>query len=107
MSAVTTLFRLNWRDRLLYAEATVLLGGAALTVALVPFRRIAETASRPLQQLEPQTQTVRRVRWAVRAAARRVPWPAVCYQQGLAAHWMLRRRGIPSQMYYGAANSPE
>jgi hypothetical protein len=32
-----------------------------------------------------------------------VPWRALCFQQGLAAQLMLRRRGIPSVLYYGAA----
>jgi hypothetical protein len=27
----------------------------------------------------------------------------VCFQQGLAAQLMLRRRGVPSVLYYGAA----
>jgi hypothetical protein len=44
-----------------------------------------------------------RVRWAVTAAARRVPWRAKCFEQGLASQIMLRRRGVPSVLYYGAA----
>jgi hypothetical protein len=27
----------------------------------------------------------------------------MCFQQGLAAQFMLRRRGVPSVLYYGAA----
>jgi hypothetical protein len=46
---------------------------------------------------------VRRIRWAIIAAAGRVPWRALCFQQGLAAQLMLRRRGVPSVLYYGAA----
>jgi hypothetical protein len=45
----------------------------------------------------------RRVRWAIITCARHIPWRAMCFQQGLAAHLMLRRRGIPSVLYYGAA----
>jgi hypothetical protein len=44
-----------------------------------------------------------RVRWAVVACARWVPWRTMCFQQGLAVQFMLRRRGIPSVLYYGAA----
>ena len=47
--------------------------------------------------------TVRRIRWAIITTAARVPWRALCFQQGLAAQFMLRRRGIPSVLYYGAA----
>jgi hypothetical protein len=32
-----------------------------------------------------------------------MPWRTLCFQQGLAAQLMLRRRGIPSVLYYGAA----
>ena len=46
---------------------------------------------------------MRRVRWAVQAWARHVPWRAVCFQQGLALHWMLRRRGVASVLLYGVA----
>jgi hypothetical protein len=37
------------------------------------------------------------------ACARRLPWHPMCFPRGLAAQWMLRRRGIPSVLYYGAA----
>jgi hypothetical protein len=39
----------------------------------------------------------------VGACADRVPWKAVCFQRGLALHWMLRRRGIASVLHYGIA----
>jgi hypothetical protein len=47
--------------------------------------------------------TVHRVRWSIIACALRVPWRARCFQQGLAAHCMLRRSGVASVLYYGAA----
>ena len=31
----------------------------------------------------------------------RLPWTIVCFPAGLAAHWMLRRRGALSQVHYG------
>jgi hypothetical protein len=39
---------------------------------------------------------------AVQAVARRAPWRSLCYQQGLTAQIMLRRRGIDSTLYFGA-----
>jgi len=45
---------------------------------------------------------VQRIGWAIRACARRAPWRALCFEQGLAAHFMLRKRGIASVLYYGA-----
>src|SRR5439155_345894 len=50
---------------------------------------------------------VDRVRWAVQAAAQRVPWRALCFEQGLAAQQMLRRRGVRSVLYYGAAHDSQ
>ena len=45
---------------------------------------------------------VARVRWAIAAAARYLPWKPVCLPQAVTAQWMLRRRGIPSTLYLGA-----
>jgi len=44
---------------------------------------------------------VQRIKWAVAAAARILPWNPVCLPQAVAAQWMLRRRGIPSTFYLG------
>ena len=35
------------------------------------------------------------------ACARRVPWRAVCFQRGLAAQLLLRRRRLRSELCYG------
>jgi hypothetical protein len=58
---------------------------------------------RPELPCRARAKNVRRIRWALTSAAARVPWRALCFQQGLAAQFMLRRRGIPSVLYYGAA----
>ena len=89
------------------AEALLSLAVARLIVVAVPFRKVGHIASRPLLHVEPSLEiraaAIRRVRWAVHAWARRVPWRALCYEQGLTAQSMLRRRGIHSQLYFGAA----
>ena len=41
----------------------------------------------------------------VRKVARRAPFRAVCLPQAMAAQWMLRRRGIPSHVVFGARRS--
>ena len=90
-------------DWLLLAEALAALALASLAIALLPFRKVAAAASaRGRKSVRSDHQTVRRVRGAVRGWSRRVPWKAVCFQQGLALHWMLRRRGIRSVLLYGA-----
>jgi hypothetical protein len=91
----------------LLLEATVWLAVAGIAIAALPFRNIGLLAARPIRRPKPPN-SVRlantgRVRWAILAAARRVPWRSVCFQRGLAAQFMLRRRGIPSVLYYGAA----
>jgi hypothetical protein len=96
--------RLSRSDRRLLAEALATLALSSAAIRLLPFRRIAELASRRparAQAAGASTQWGRRVRWAVNAWGKRVPWRAVCFQRGLAAHLMLRRRGLPSVLHYG------
>jgi Transglutaminase-like superfamily len=61
----------------------------------------------PVRDQEPppdvRAEMARRIRWAIGACARWVPWRAKCFEQGLAAQLMLRRRGMLSLLYYGAA----
>jgi hypothetical protein len=100
-------WRLPWQDRLLIVEAFLWLAVAGSAVALLPFRQLGHLGACPIRGLERRKQLrltkVKRIRWAVIATARRVPWRALCFQQGLAAQLMLRRRGIPSVLYYGVA----
>jgi hypothetical protein len=107
MNPVRTLWRMTWQDRLILGEAIVWLAVARLMIALVPFRQLGVLAARPVRKRPPAHEARhrmrRQIRWAIITAARRVPWRALCIQQGLAAQFMLRRRGIPSVLYYGAA----
>lgn len=93
-------------ERLLVVEATAMLAVASFLVALAPFRRVAALAGHPGRTSPApaeQTRHIRAVSWAVRAVARRVPWRAKCIEQGFAAHWMLRRRSVPTVLHYGVA----
>ena len=102
------LARLGPSEWLLLAEALATLAVASLAIALLPFRTVAAAASRPLcKPAAARTDSVARARWAVQAWARRVPWRTVCFQRGLALHWMLRRRGIGSVLLYGAKRGDE
>ncbi|HRD27781.1 MAG TPA: lasso peptide biosynthesis B2 protein [Caulobacter sp.] len=97
---------LSWSDRALLVEATAMVTFGALAVRLLPFRRVVTLASGrggPPSGRSDWAGAAARVAWAVRAAGRRAPFRVVCFQEGLAAHWMLRRRGAPSQLHYGAA----
>jgi hypothetical protein len=103
--------RITWSDRLLLCEGMVFLSLSSLAIMAIPSRIIQRTATWSSRRAVPSPQErlaiLGRTRWAVHACAGRVPWRAVCYQQGLAAQWMLRRRGIPSVLYYGAAPDEE
>lgn len=111
MSAPATRSRPRRRglsDWLLLAEALAALALASLAIALLPFRRVAAAASvRGPRGPRTDAEMVRRVRGAVQGWAKRVPWKAVCFQRGLALHWMLRRRGIRSVLLYGARHQGE
>jgi len=100
-------WRLSWQDRLLLLEAVLSLAVAGFVLAVLPFRRVGILAARPTRRPNPSPDerlvSVSRIRWAVLTTARGVPWRALCFQQGLAAQLMLRRRAVPSVLYYGAA----
>jgi len=104
---VARLRALSPRHYALLAEATAALAVAAFVVAAIPFRRIAAFSGRSPPRGGPegaaQRDLIRQVRWAVSAGARRAPWRAKCFEQGLAAQWMLRRRGVPVSLHYGVA----
>lgn len=89
-------------------EACLTLAAASLLVRCLPFRRIARLSARSPTGPRPADplQTANTVAWAVRAAARRARFRAVCIEQGLAAQWMLRHRGVAATMHYGVARDP-
>jgi hypothetical protein len=103
--------RLSWQDRLLLLEAVYWLAVARIAIAVLPFRHVGLLAARPIRRPTPPHQVrlkkVRGVRWAIVTTSERVPWRALCFQQGLAAQLMLRLRGVPSVLYYGAAQNDQ
>ena len=100
--------RLGPSEWLLLAEALATLAVASMAIALLPFRQVAAAASTRRRDAGPAgADSVARARWAVQAWSRRVPWRTVCFQRGLALHWMLRRRGIGSVLLSGARRDGE
>lgn len=93
------------REFTLLLEAVAVLSAATVVIRIMPFRSILRLAGMRSRGQSPspaeRERTNRRVQWAVIATARRLPWRPLCFPQGLAAQWMLRRRGIPSTFYYG------
>lgn len=94
--------RLSPSDIALLAEAVVELAVSAAAIRLLSFQRVGRIASPPLGRARPAAKPPR-IAWAVRAAARRVPWRTVCFQQGLATQIMLRRRGVDATLWFGAS----
>jgi hypothetical protein len=94
--------QLSMSDWSLLLEAFVTLSASSAAIRFDPFAKVGRMASRPAKGLSGDTPE--RVAWAVRACAHHVPWRAVCFQQGLAAQLMLRRRGFDSTLYFGAAS---
>ncbi len=91
-------------DRLLVCEATLLLALAGLIVVMLPFGRLASWLARaPEKSGTADEVLLLRTRKAVTAAARNVPWNAVCLPQAIAAKVILARRGCGSSFHLGAA----
>jgi hypothetical protein len=97
---------------LLEAFATLLM--ARCSLVLLPVRRIfrwmESPVGRPARSVPTdaaQSDAIERIRWAVLTVARYGPLSFVCFPQALAAHAMLRRRGISSIMHYGVRRSAD
>lgn len=88
----------------LLAEAGFAILAASLALRLMPFRMLAERLSRGVGRAPPaDEETAYWLRRAVLAWARRLPWRTLCFEQGLAAFALLRRRGLKATLHYGAA----
>jgi len=105
-SVIRRLREISWRDRLLAFEAMATLIMASVAIVILSFRSVGYLAALPAKngELSPEDRAliIKRVRWAVSACARRSPLRAMCFEQGLTAQRMLRRRGVPSVLYFGA-----
>ena len=76
----------------------------SLAVRLVPFRVLAERLSRGEADAEmADAEMIYWLRRTVLSWARRLPWRTLCFEQGMAAFVLLRRRGLAATLHYGAA----
>lgn len=98
---VTRARQFSLPDWSLLLEALLTISASSAAIHFQPFEKVGRMASAPVNGRHSGPPD--RVVWAVRVCARRVPWRAVCFQQGLAAQMMLRRRGFDSTLYFGAA----
>lgn len=85
--------------RRLAAEAAMPLPRAHLAIGRRPFPQAIGFGAVPLG---PNSDTdVELVSKTVASVARRMPFRALCFEQGLTVQRMLRRRGVPAVLHYG------
>lgn len=111
---VRTALVMGPRRQLLVIEASASMAIARISLAIYPFRKLAKrfgafvppndprVLASAANAAEGQARTAREIGWAVRTAAPWMPFRSVCLQQAMAAHAMLKRRGVGSVMHFGA-----
>jgi hypothetical protein len=95
--------RRSARKAALSAEAAAFLIFFRLALRILPFKLVASWI-KPTSRVSPLDKhpaLVRRVRWAVLRVSRKSPVLLPCFPQSLAAHIMLKRRRVPTTLYYG------
>ena len=90
-------------DKWLFIRAVFWLAIVRIILLVMPFRRLFEN-----QAIEPRGATIdadpefiRRVTYAVGAAANNVPWGSDCFPQTIAARMLLKRQGYESIVHIG------
>src|SRR5436190_17524848 len=103
--------RLAGSRRWVLIEARVYLLAARLAIRLLPFRRLTVFFERPAARPEKtggeRAQSIKDVRWAIWTATRHQRERVVCFPRAIAAQAMLRRRGVSTTLYYGAASKAD
>jgi Transglutaminase-like superfamily len=105
--------------RLLLPEAVAWLLLARLALIFIPFPRLARRLGKfvppgEARALQSKADTspdhkhvAAEIGWAVTRSARYVPFNAVCLPQAMAARVMLKRRGVPSVLHFGAGKGED
>ena len=86
----------HWR---VIVEAGAALAAASAATRLLPFKRFIRLGALPVRHTRPLD--ARELARIMEGLGRRVPFRALCLQQGIAFQWMLRRRGIDAVLHYG------
>jgi hypothetical protein len=97
--------RLDGGRRNLLIRSAAILSMASLAVALLPFRRAIRFGS--VNVSNGGRDRPADIIWAVEAAARRVPWRAMCIEKGLAVQRLLRRSAVDARLHYGVRHHPQ
>jgi hypothetical protein len=105
---------MSWSDRWLLLESLAALAGARVLVKTGGRRFTARLRETRVENPDPTDGTLNagqtagnrgsaRIGGMLDRAARVTWWRSMCLEKALAGQWMLKRRGIPSTMYVGAA----
>lgn len=102
------LWRRPWADKWLLVQVYGLLGVTRLAINTLSFKRLARyfgphKVETPADVPAEHLAAARHIAWAIRRVSPYTPWKSNCFPQALTAKILLRRRGIPSTLYLGAA----
>jgi transglutaminase superfamily protein len=110
MRRLSKFWQLPLARRWLLIEAALWLLVARLALRVLPFRWLTKFFERPPKGPEvvgAERERLREeVRWAIHLATRQLPGKTVCFPRAITAQEMLRRRGVGTTLYYGAAKMP-
>ncbi|MBX3050239.1 MAG: lasso peptide biosynthesis B2 protein [Caldilineaceae bacterium] len=109
---IHNLWRRPWADKWLLVQVFVLLGFTRLAILTLSFPRLARhfgplRVETPADATPEQLATARHIAWAIRRISPYTPWTSNCFPQALTAKILLRRLGISSTLYLGAAFSED
>jgi len=95
--------RLDGADKWLLLRATGWLLVARVRLASMPFSALSKRLSPEgdVAAAEADEEILRRIGFAVRAAAGNVPWRSDCFPQTIAGHELLKRQGYASKIHLG------
>ena len=88
-------------DKLLFLRAIFWLAVARVRLSVTPFQELAAGLAHEVQETEADAELLRRVGFAVSAAAANVPWRSDCFPQTLAARSLLKALGYASTIHLG------
>jgi hypothetical protein len=93
----------------LFLEGCAWLTLMRAAIPMVPFHRLGPLLGLAPggDAIDPHRAEAERVRWAVGAAARRLPWHCTCLCRALAAAMMLRRIGVAGTIHLGVGKDEE
>lgn len=95
-------------DQVLVLQATILLGLTRFAICTFSWKRLQKLLGQRHDETAKdisadEYELARKVYWAVHTVSPYTPWKSNCFPQALTAKILLRRRGIESTLYLGAA----